>query len=146
MHKIQFSIEINAPREKVWNTLWDEDSFRDWTSVFSDGSEGSHIKSDWKEGSRFEFFESDTGSYGFIGRLVPNEFISFRHQGEIYDGEEHPFDDRDRLEQYILTEEDGITTLVLEQHIPSEFKELFEEATPKAFRRIKELAEKTETG
>jgi len=38
MKKIQFSTEINAPKEKVWNVLWDDATYRKWVSVFSEGS------------------------------------------------------------------------------------------------------------
>lgn len=31
----------------------------------------SYIRSDWEEGGRFEFFESDSGSYGIIEKLIP---------------------------------------------------------------------------
>ena len=46
MEKMNFSIDINAPKEKVWNVLWDDDSYRKWTSAFA---EGSYAKTDnWK--------------------------------------------------------------------------------------------------
>ena len=45
MKKLQFSIEINAPKEKVWDTLWQDENYRKWTSVFM---EGSFAESDWK--------------------------------------------------------------------------------------------------
>lgn len=141
MHRLHFSLDINAPRERVWKVLWVEETFRDWTSVFAEGTEGSYIKSNWEEGSRFEFFESNVGSYGVIEKLVPNESITFKHLGEIQNKEEYPFE-KPRLERYMLRENDGVTTLALDQDIPEEHKSMFEEATPKAFERIKELVEK----
>ncbi|MFC4874738.1 SgcJ/EcaC family oxidoreductase [Negadavirga shengliensis] len=143
MKKIHFSIDIKAPKERVWDVLWNKESFRDWTSMFSEESEGSYIRSDWNEGSRFEFFESAFGSYGIIEKLVPNELLLLRHRGELTEGVEHPYKDGDRMEQYKLIEKDGSTILTLDQDVPLEHKVMFEKATPKAFRRIKELAEKT---
>ena len=52
MKKLQFSIEINAPKEKVWDTLWQDENYRKWTSVFI---EGSFAESDWKEGGKIHF-------------------------------------------------------------------------------------------
>ena len=49
MERKEFTIDINAPREKVWDVLWQDDSYRKWTSVFS---EGSHAETDWKKGSK----------------------------------------------------------------------------------------------
>ena len=59
--KIQFSIDINAPKEKVWHVLWNDAIYRKWTSVFS---EGSKAVSDWKEGSKIHFLnENNYGMY-----------------------------------------------------------------------------------
>lgn len=142
MQSIHFSIDIKAPKKKVWKVLWDESSFRDWSSVFAEGKTIS-IKSDWKEGGRFEYFESNVGSYGIIERLVHSEHLLLRHRGELREGKEHPYKEDDRMEQYRLTEKNGVTTLTLDQDVPSEHKKLFEEATPRAFERIRELAEQT---
>lgn len=35
MKVLKFSTEINAPREKVWEVLWKEGSYKKWTKVFS---------------------------------------------------------------------------------------------------------------
>ena len=49
MQKIIFSTTINAPKEKVWEVLWDLDAYRAWTKAFS---ESSAVQTDyWKEGS-----------------------------------------------------------------------------------------------
>lgn len=53
MEKLHFSTNINAPREKVWDTLWNDNSYRKWTSAFM---EGSYAETDnWKEGSKVLF-------------------------------------------------------------------------------------------
>ena len=79
MQKLHFSIEIEAPREKVWNVLWDDTAFRDWTSVFAEGS--SYAVSDWKEGGRIQFLDptNNAGISSVIEKLVPHEFMSFKH-------------------------------------------------------------------
>lgn len=52
MHRLHFSIVIDAPKEKVWHTMLDEDSYRAWTQVFADGS---HYVGDWSKGSKILF-------------------------------------------------------------------------------------------
>ncbi|MEI9912589.1 MAG: hypothetical protein WDO71_24880 [Bacteroidota bacterium] len=53
MQRINFSISINAPKEKVWQVLWNDSSYRQWTSAFS---EGSYVVTDnWKEGTKILF-------------------------------------------------------------------------------------------
>ena len=38
MEKLHFSVNINASKEKVWQTLWDDTTYRKWTSAFSETS------------------------------------------------------------------------------------------------------------
>lgn len=53
MTTLTYSIEINATPEKIWQTLWDEESYKVWTHVFS---QGSYYKiSDFKKEIRFTF-------------------------------------------------------------------------------------------
>lgn len=33
MNEMQFVIDIKAPKDVVWNTLWQDETFRDWASV-----------------------------------------------------------------------------------------------------------------
>src|SRR5258706_121535 len=54
MKKLEFTVKINAPAAKVWSSLWNDETYRKWTSAFS---EGSHAESDWKEGSRILFLD-----------------------------------------------------------------------------------------
>lgn len=143
MHKIQHSIDIEAPREKVWKILWNEESFREWSGSFTEKT--LHLKSDWKEGGRFEYFEGNAASYGIIDKLIPNKKVTFKHLGEIQGDADHSYDDGARLETYTLEQTGSITKLTLDQDVPDEYRDMFEEATSKAFKKIKELAEKSET-
>jgi len=72
MKKIQFSIEINASKEKVWKTLWGDATFRDWANIID---EGIYIKGVMKEGNEIQFISSVSG-YGVTSRVEifsPNE-------------------------------------------------------------------------
>ncbi len=37
MKKNQFTISINATKEKVWKTLWEDATFRDWANIIDEG-------------------------------------------------------------------------------------------------------------
>lgn len=146
MKKSQFSIHINAPRERVWKILWDDDSYRHWTSVFS---AGSYAVSDWQEGSKIQFLSSDgNGMFSEIAKSKPPEFMSFRHLGVVKDGKEQHIDQETEnwsgaLENYTLRELDGSTELIVEMDVTDEFQKYFEETFPKALDKIKEMAEES---
>ena len=69
LKKISFSTTINAPKEKVWNVLWNDETYKAWTSVFS---EGSCAVSDWNEGSKILFLDGKgSGMYSTIAKKIP---------------------------------------------------------------------------
>lgn len=151
MKKLHFETTIRASRQKVWNVLWDDATYRQWTSAFS---EGSYAVSDWKEGSRIQFLSpSGEGMYSQIERLVPWEFMSFRHLGEIKDGKEQPWHQDEHTEgwngsheNYTLSEEGGNTKLAVELNSTDEFALYFSEIFPKALAKVKEIAEGSKAG
>ena len=145
MKKANFSVKINAPKEKVWETLWNDKTYREWTSVFS---EGSHAVSDWKEGSKILFLGPEGGGmFSKIAKLVPNEYMSFEHLGELKEGKEQPADEKTQAwsgsqENYRLTETDGTTELNVEMDTTDEFLKYFNGVFPKALEKVKEIAER----
>jgi hypothetical protein len=141
MEKIQFNITINAPREKVWQVLWNDATYRKWTSVFS---EGSHAESDWKEGSKVHFLDGKgAGMYSVIETRIGNTQMTFKHLGEIKNGVESPVssDWKDARESYFLSDKDNGTELRVELDAAGEFKEYFEKVFPQALQKVKELSE-----
>ena len=145
MEKLNFSISIKAPKEKVWKILWDDDSYRKWTSVFSEGSYA--VTDNWKEGTKVLFLAADGG--GMVSTVAanrPNEYMSFKHMGEIKDGVEDISSEKVKgwsgaLENYTLRETGGITTLSIEMDITAEYKDYFKKTWPKALEQVKILSE-----
>lgn len=146
MIEIQFSIEINASKERVWATLWEDASFRDWANIID---EGTYMKGIIKEGNETQFISSVSG-YGvksLIEKLNPNEFVLFKH---IVDTKESGQQEREKewtggTESYSLTEKNGVTTLIIKTDVPQEQEETFNVRFPRALKRIKTLTEKMGT-
>jgi hypothetical protein len=144
MEKLNFTTSIHAPKEKVWNTLWDDTTYRKWTSVFS---EGSYAETDWKEGSKVLFL--DGKGHGMVSRIeknLPNEFMSIKHLGEIKQGQENTGSDGETswagaMENYSLKEDNGITQLTVELDAEEDYKKYFLETFPKALEQVKIIAE-----
>ena len=140
MTRLHYSVDIDAPRERVWTVLWDDKTYRDWTSAFM---EGSHAVSDWKEGSKIQFLDpNNNGMVAIIEKKVANERMVFRHLAEIKEGKEQPEASwAGAHEEYTLKDNGrGGTTLIVDSDSAEEYKEIFEQAFPKALQRVKELA------
>lgn len=149
MQKLNFSITINAPKEKVWNTMLEDKTYREWTTAFN---EGSYYKGDWSKGSKILFLGPDpnTGKEGgMVSRIAENklyEFISIEHLGIINDGIVDTTSDAVKSwagahENYTFKEKDGSTEVLVEMDINDDYKEMFEGMWPKALQKLKEIAE-----
>lgn len=144
MEKLQFSAKINAPKEKVWKTLWEDATYRKWTSVFSPTS---YADTDWKEGSKVLFLDSKgDGMVSKIETNRPNELMSFKHLGEVKNGVEDTESDKVKgwagaMENYTLKEADGLTELLVEMDMNEEYKDMFIGMFPKALEQVKVLSE-----
>jgi hypothetical protein len=144
MEKQQFNIAIDAPREKVWNLLWDNETYPVWTSVFSPGS---RAETDWKEGSQVLFLGAENeGMISLIASKKPNEFMSFKHLGTVKNGvidtdSKQTKEWAGALENYTLKTVNGKTELTVDMDITEEFKDYFQQTWPKALEKLKEMAE-----
>ncbi|MGB7473976.1 hypothetical protein [Trichococcus sp.] len=145
MKKLQFSIEINASKESVWATLWEDASFRVWANLID---EGTYMKGEMKEGNEIQFLSSLNG-YGvtsLIEKLDLNAFVLFRHSADTKESgqQEREKEWTGGTESYSLTEKNRITTLTVNTEVPEELEETFNISLPRALERIKTLAEKME--
>jgi hypothetical protein len=144
MKKMNFSIDIRAPKDRVWKTLWEDSNYRKWTSAFA---EGSHAVTDWNEGSKVLFL--DGKGQGMVSRIEknrPNEYMSIEHLGIVKDGvedinSEKVKDWQGAHENYTLKEKNGVTTLEVDMDSSEEFKEYFENTWPKALDLVKRISE-----
>lgn len=139
MEILEYKIEINASPEKVWSVLWNDISYRQWTSAFT---EGSFYQGTLEEGTIVKFFDpNNNGMFSRVIKNIPNKEMTFLHLGEIYDGVESPQDWGDATESYLLEETENGTLLRSEIKTSEEFKSFFEEHFPKAIQNVKNLAE-----
>lgn len=148
MSKLNFSIVIDAPKEKVWTTMLEKETYNKWTEVFSPGS---HYVGNWDQGSKILFLgPSNNGKVGgMVSRVKENilhKYISIEHLGEVYDGVEDTTSDRVKawagsLENYTFIDKEGKTELLVDMDINEEYKEMFEDMWPKALQKLKSLCE-----
>lgn len=146
---MHFSIYIGAPKEKVWDTMLDRATYRQWTKAFN---ETSDYKGSWDKGAEIRFLGTDEqgrqgGMYSRIKENRLHEFLSIEHLGIINDGVVDTTSEQAKgwapaFENYTFTEKDGGTELSVDVDTTDEFKAYFEETWPKALQMLKELTEK----
>ncbi len=113
---MQFSTVINAPKDRVWDTLWQDGTLREWAGLIDPGT---YMVGDLKQGNEVQFISAENG-YGvtsLVEKLTPGEYL-------------------------LLAETYGITTLTVAFDVPSELEEYFGINYPKALERVKALAER----
>ena len=139
--RLQFSIDIKAGKTEIWKALWDEMSYRDWASVFFEGSYA--ITDDWKEGSKVLFLSPDqNGIYSIIKKHIPNKIMMFEHQGNVVNGKDQPIDDETKkwsgtTEMYTLTEGTDYNTLTVDIDVLDEHLDFMKNTCPTALEKIK---------
>lgn len=144
IEKLVFEIDIKAASEKVWAVLWNNDTYGQWTSVFT---EGSALKGELKEGGRVHFLDSKGGGmYSDIVYLKENKWLIFSHIGDLEEGEEMPLDEVSEkwtgsFESYKLTPTDGGTKLIVEVDVPADYVASMNEKYLQAVEKLKEMCE-----
>jgi hypothetical protein len=149
METTNFVIDINAPKEKVWNALWQDESYRKWTAPFSPTSYA--VTDNWQKGSKILFLDdSGRGMFSTVVENKPNEYMSIKHLGEVKDGVEDTTSKTAQqwngaMENYKLITTNNGTQLNIELigDIPNEAKAYFMNAWPKALDTLKTIAEES---
>jgi uncharacterized protein YndB with AHSA1/START domain len=145
MTKLTFSTTINAPKDVVWRTLLEDETYRNWTSVFQ---EGSYAVTDWKPGSKALFLAPD-GS-GMVSRIAehrPDEYLSIEHLGVVKNGVEDTESAEVKewagaRENYTLRDDGNRVTFTVDMDTADSHKQYFEETWPKALAALKDVAER----
>jgi hypothetical protein len=151
MKKLQFNVKINAPVNKVYDSMLgisNKSTYEQWTALFNPTStyEGS-----WIKGSKMLFVGTDEkgekgGMVSEIFENIPNQLISIRHYGlvkvnvEITEGPEVE-KWANGFENYTFIENNGTTKVTVDLDITEDFLDYMNETYPKALDKLKEICE-----
>ena len=153
MQKLQFTKEISAPVQKVYETmlgLKDKAKYEYWTATFNPTStyEGS-----WEKGSKILFIGVDENGKrgGMVSEIVEHEparFVSIRHYGFI-DGDNEVTTGElvekwaGGHENYTFQDNNGTTVLTIEMDVIDEYLDYFGKVYPAALDKLKEISERS---
>lgn len=141
---LEFIIQIQAPRQRVWETMLEPATYEQWSAEFC---AGSYFKGSWAQGEKIQFLTPDgDGMSSVIAENRPYEFVSIRHLGEISAGvedftSEKVLDWAPAYETYSLTDAPGGTELRVTMDTIPEYEEFIQQTYPKALQRLKALCE-----
>ncbi len=146
---LHFEVQINAPVQKVYDTMIEKEQYKIWTAPFA---EGSYFEGSWEEGAKILFvIKDDNGELqGMVSRIAenkPNKFISIEHLGMVKNGQEiTEGEDIQKWagvrENYTFTEADGGTVVAVDMHAEGDFLTFLQDTWPVALKKLKEISEK----
>ncbi len=147
MQKLQYSVEIDAPREHVWETMLGDETYRQWVDV---AWPGSRFKGEWKQGTEISFHggEGEGGTLAHLTIVEPFSRVQAEHVAVI--GEDGAADRESvmakdwigTLEHYTFTDKDGGTELVVDITTSPDWVEMLDSGWPAALQALKQLSEK----
>ena len=143
MKAVQFTVQINASKEKVWNTLWRDKTFRQWAGIIDPGT---HMTGKLEQGNEVQFISANGyGVTSLVKKVITHEYLLLRHQAytqqDAKEAREKEWTGGE--ESYTLVEKQDVTSLTVTFDVPAELEEYFADNYPKALELVKELAERT---
>ena len=144
MKEMKFTTDIRASRQKVWDVLWHDDTFREWAGIIDPGT---YMVGDLEVGSEIQFISSENG-YGvtsLVEDLVHGELLVLNHRADTQNtgASEREKEWTGGTEVYSLAQSGDITTLVVAIDVPVDMEDYFSVNYPKAVERIKQLAQQS---
>ena len=152
MKKLQFTVSIDAPVDRVYDCMLginSKSTYEQWTALFNPTStyEGS-----WDKGNKILFVGVDEKGEkgGIVSRIadnIPNRFVSIQHYGlvkgdkEITEGPEVE-KWANGFENYTFKEDSSSTTVTVDLDTTEDFVDYMNQKYPKALEKLKELCEK----
>lgn len=145
METLIYEVEINAPIEKVWDVLWNSETYNAWTKFFAPDSS---MRTDWKVGGKTYFLDGEgNGMVSTIEEMKKPEVLIFKHLGMIKDGKEDLESEEVKgwsgsLEKYFLSQNGYTTTVKVELATLPEYIGMLKSGFVQGFEAVKQMAEK----
>jgi hypothetical protein len=145
MKKLTFNIKIAADRHKVWDTMFNVETYKEWVKP---SWPGAYYKGTWQQGENMKFLSASEG--GTMANLVehkPYEFVLAKHVAVINnDGTEDRSSDIAKgwigtTESYTFSDSGKGTELTVNINTNPAWESMFADGWPKALAKLKEICE-----
>lgn len=145
MKNVSYNISIKAGVQKVWGTMTNPETYREWTNAAWPGSD---FKGEWKQGENIYFAGEDgSGTLATVTIFEPYNKIALTHVALLQPGSIEDTKSEwakkwtGTIEQYNFSEKDGMTVLTVIMKIYDEWEAMFNKDWPIALARLKEICE-----
>lgn len=145
MKTLTYKINIEAPKQKVWETMIEPDTYVKWVAA---SWPGSFYKGKWAEGEKIRFIsKNESGTLVLIEVFKPFDYISAKHIAVLLEGGKEDYDSDmakgwiGTMESYTFDENDNATDLTVEMKINPDWQKMFDEGWPAALKKLKEICE-----
>ena len=152
MRTLHFEVEIDAPVQKVYDSmlgLSSKDTYEQWTSKFNPTST---YRGSWNKGGKIHFLGTD--EKGDVGGMVseivenlPTKFVSIKHCGILVGDQEITTGPEVEkwaggLENYTFRRNGERTIVLVDLQTPEEFSDHMNRTYPQALHVLKEICER----
>jgi hypothetical protein len=145
MKKLEFKIDIDAGKKKVWDTMFNPKTYKQWVNV---SWPGAYFDGIWKQGEKMKFLSAgEGGTLTTLAEYRPYEFVLAKHIAVLNgDGSE----DRDSdiakgwigtTESYTFTESNKKTEVKVVINTGPDWEKMFADGWPNALKKLKEISE-----
>ena len=146
MERLEYKIEISAQAKTVWETMLNEETYKQWVAK---SWPNSFYEGKWAKGEEIRFIGPDgSGTLAELVELKPYERVFARHVAVLGPG---GVEDRTSdiakgwigiTEEYRFAERDGKTTVTVLIEANKEWRPMFDEGWPTALEELKKLTER----
>ena len=146
MERLEYKVVISAPAKKVWDTMLQEETYKQWVGK---SWPNSFYKGKWEKGEQIRFIGPDgSGTLAEIVELKPHERLLARHIAVLGPG---GVEDRNSdiangwvgtTEEYKFAEQQGKTTLTVVIETTPAWRPMFDEGWPGALDELKKITER----
>jgi uncharacterized protein YndB with AHSA1/START domain len=146
MEHLEYKVVISAPAKKVWETMLEEETYKQWVAK---SWPGSFYQGTWEKGEKIRFVGSNgSGTLAELVEVKPYERIFARHIAVLLPG-----GNEDRTseaakgwigitEEYRFAEQAGKTTVTVSIESNPEWRQMFDDGWPTALEELKKITER----
>lgn len=146
MKKLEFVINIHAPKKKVWETMLNPATYQQWVDV---SWPGSYFQGKWKGGETLKFISpGQGGTAATITEFQLYDHVMAKHvaivnpDGTLDTTSETAQTWIGTTERYSFLEKNHTTELKIEADTKPEWENMFTDGWPNALQKLKEMCER----